>query len=391
MTVKQKVNYSVSYDSSTDTLSTQLNILLDRIITLIRTNNPELLELTRVTYGSAQMTGAPMYDSGSTKYYQSDVVFLGTDADNIVLSLCFYSGRLVIAMNIDPSVEALYVTNWSTLTNNANTNNLPYCTARASKFYTNNTQNAYSINIPYLIVNKTIEFDVVYWTGDYSSGYMFYNANKVTNGVDLVIFKTLENLSGTTSVGGALWKYSTATDSYNNVAPSCLVTWSFEENVANNMPDKIYGGSNISGANDLPYAASSVYANGKYDMRQWFKMGSNTGNGMAYLHTLGALRGLNPFTAESMPVIDTVSSTSPTDANFVSPLMTAYNIPYLSSDEAYLRRVRIPGFNKYCKGEIYLFYTPTTTQYDSGDIIDVDGKQFAVINNGIVCWVARVS
>ena len=60
--VKQKVKYSVDYDSSTDTLSEKLNILLNDIITLIRTNNPEILELSRITYGSDEMTGAPLYD-----------------------------------------------------------------------------------------------------------------------------------------------------------------------------------------------------------------------------------------------------------------------------------------------------------------------------------------
>ena len=65
--VKQKVKYSVDYDSSTDALSEKLNILLNDIITLIRTNNPEILELSRITYGSGEMTGAPLYDGQHTR------------------------------------------------------------------------------------------------------------------------------------------------------------------------------------------------------------------------------------------------------------------------------------------------------------------------------------
>ena len=50
MTVKQKVTYTVEYDSSTDTLSDKLNLLLDNIINLILRNNSELTELTRIDY-----------------------------------------------------------------------------------------------------------------------------------------------------------------------------------------------------------------------------------------------------------------------------------------------------------------------------------------------------
>ena len=56
MTVKQKVTYTVEYDSSTDTLSDKLNLLLDNIINLILRNNSELTELTRIDYGSDEMT-----------------------------------------------------------------------------------------------------------------------------------------------------------------------------------------------------------------------------------------------------------------------------------------------------------------------------------------------
>ena len=55
--VKQKVKYSVDYDSSTDTLSEKLNTLLDNIITLIRTNNPEILGIEIIS-----ITGFKMVD-----------------------------------------------------------------------------------------------------------------------------------------------------------------------------------------------------------------------------------------------------------------------------------------------------------------------------------------
>ena len=125
--VKQKVKYSVDYDSSTDTLSEKLNILLNDIITLIRTNNPEILELSRITYGSSEMTGAPLYDGQNTTIfnngtyvqnggrYQSDLVFLGLSKNNLVLSIGFIDNKLVLAMNIDPSIESIYVNNWNSI------------------------------------------------------------------------------------------------------------------------------------------------------------------------------------------------------------------------------------------------------------------------------------
>ena len=423
MTVKQKVNYSVQYDSSTDTLSTQLTTLLNRIALLIRTNDPELIEVSRVVYGSEQMNGAPMYDSGTTKEFESDVIFLGTDSDNIALSLCFYKGRLVIAMNMCPSVEALHVENWDNLTKGQTTpmatTFLPYCTSRAAKWYTgtsNSRYNVYNTSLPYIITNNSIEFDVVYWTGDYSSGYMFYNVNRATNGVDLVIYKTSENPSGTQSLGACIWRYSNDvsvnTEAFNDVAPSEILAWSFEENLANNMPSRIYTnnyaypgnpgympkreitGRTINEPSNFTYSDSASLLNSRYETRQWFSVGTNAGWGMAWLHTLGSLKGIVDRN-DTIPTITSVSTVETTDNNvqnsFISPLLTAYNIPYLSEGECYLRRMRIPGFNKYCKGEIYLFYSPTNVSYNTGDIVTVDGKQFAVINKGIVCFVARVS
>ena len=120
MTVKQKETYSVSYDSSNDVLSEKLNLLLDNIINLIRSHNPSLLELTRIEYNSEEMTNAPLYNGNtnlteSSKNFESDVVFLGTSKENLVLSVCFYGGRLVISMNVDPSIESTYMDNWNNI------------------------------------------------------------------------------------------------------------------------------------------------------------------------------------------------------------------------------------------------------------------------------------
>jgi hypothetical protein len=35
-------------------------------------------------------------------------------------------------------------------------------------------------------------------------------------------------------------------------------------------------------------------------------------------------------------------------------------------------------------------YTPSKESYKTGDIIEVDGDNYAIINNGIVCWSVKV-
>lgn len=425
MTVKQKVTYAVSYDSSTDILSTKLNTILNNIVALIRTNNPELLEVNRITYGSSQMTDAPLYDTDGSGiissfnqgHFESDVVFIGTDSDNITLSLGFYGGRLVISMNMDPSVEQLYADNWQELTGLNPTSKKPiYVTGKNARYYADRSYNGYSVNLAYKIIDKSIQYDVVYWTGDYTSGYMFYNGARETNGVDLVIYKTYENLSGTTSLGGALWRSSNVTDSYafNKYTQSStnydygqlLLAWSFEENLSTFVESLAVSSSSTTTNNILSESSSSPsISNSKFNMRKWYRIVTGNSGSSAYhnnslytndasmmtLHTLGGVRGDIQYNSGVMPVIESVTATNPSDANFVSPLLTAYNLPYLGSDECYLRKLHIPGFNKYCKGEIYLMYSPSITPYETGDIITVDNMQFAVINRGIVCYVARVN
>ena len=115
---------------------------------------------------------------------------------------------------------------------------------------------------------------------------------------------------------------------------------------------------------------------------------------MAYIHTIGGSLGIRQ-TANGdqyvLPEIETVTTTIPANGSFISPLLTAYNIPYVQNDDCYLRKLRIPGFNKYCKGELYLFYSPNTSKYTSGDIINVDNKQFGIITEGIVCYAVRIN
>lgn len=405
MTVKTKIKYAVAYNSSTDVLSTKLNVLLNNIVTLITTNNPALSELTRITYGSSSMTAAPLYDNtayvdygNSNKVFQSDVVFLGTNADNIVLSICFYAGRLVIAMNMDPSVEALYMDIWDDIKYDSNVQRT-FAVAKACRFVTSTERgiNHYNVNLPYVISNNTIEISVVYWTGTYSSGYMFYNGNRISNGVDLVIYKTTEDQQGTAGLGAALYRYSSADNSYNNYEQPCLLAWSFNES----LKDNIITDHKLTNSVDT-VTSSTVFANGKRDPREWFKTCGSTSSdlnnfrytNMADYHTLGYCDGKrdgNYQYIKTMPVISNVDTSDYNNSTFISPLVTAYNLPFLDDDtKGYFRKMHIPGFNKYCSGEIYLMWSPTASGYTSGDIVTCDNKQFAVISNGAVCWAARI-
>ena len=245
--VKHKVKYSVDYDSSTDTLSENLNTLLNDIITLIRTNNPEILELSRITYGSSEMTGAPLYDGQHTNNfnkwvqnggrYQSDLVFLGLSKNNLVLSIGFIDNKLVLAMNIDPSIESIYVNNWDSIkTTSYSTQLLPMfavgMASRYSKPSDRENQNEYNLFFPFIISNKKIEITVVYWTGNNSSGYMFYNVQRLTNEVDLVFYKSVVN--GNNSLCCALYRFSKDYNNYMAVQPQ-LLTFSFDENVSDNL------------------------------------------------------------------------------------------------------------------------------------------------------------
>ena len=426
--VKHKVKYSVDYDSSTDTLSEKLNTLLDNIITLIRTNNPEILELSRITYGSSEMTGAPLYDGQHPNNfnnwvqnggrYQSDLVFLGLSKNNLVLSIGFIDNKLVLAMNIDPSIESIYVNNWNSI--KPNDYLLPMfavgMASRYSKPSNGENQNEYNLFFPFIISNNKIEITVVYWTGNNSSGYMFYNIQRRTNDVDLVFYKSLVN--GNNSLCCALYRFSKDYNNYMAVQPQ-LLTFSFDENVSDNLVlDKTlpYGKTDIKDTRDAQYIEnltqpnSNLDANSKFNLRYWFaqpfyynQLGSNycTALGkncclfMSKLHTLGKLDGrMLSNNSVSMPNYDNVKTfrhPNATSDHVISPMCSAYSLPYLEDEnEVYLRQVRVPGFIDNCYGELYMMWTPSIYSYKSGDIVEIDNDKYAVINEGVVCWVTKV-
>ena len=432
--VKQKIKYSVDYDSSTDTLSEKLNILLNNIITLIRTNNPEILELSRITYGSDEMTGAPLYDGQHTgnfnnaSYvqnggrYQSDLVFLGLSKNNLVLSIGFIDNKLVLAMNIDPSIESIYVNNWDSI--KPNDYLLPMfavgMASRYSKPSNGKNQNEYNLFFPFIISNKKIEITVVYWTGNNSSGYMFYNVQRLTNEVDLVFYKSVVN--GNNSLCCALYRFSKDYNNYMAVQPQ-LLTFSFDENASETLvlDKKIPYVTNGDGSRDatgisIQTSNSSLDENSKCCLRYWFAqpyrynynysdlygaLGKNCCLFMSKLHTLGKLDGrMLSNNSVSMPNYDNVKTFrhlgyfSNSDSGIravVSPMCSAYNLPYLEDEnEVYLRQVRVPGFIDSCYGELYMMWTPSIYSYKSGDIVEIDDDKYAVINEGVVCWVTKV-
>ena len=422
--VKHKVKYSVDYDSSTDTLSEKLNTLLNDIITLIRTNNPEILELSRITYGSDEMTGAPLHDGQHTNNfnnatyvqnggrYQSDLVFLGLSKNNLVLSIGFIDNKLVLAMNIDPSIESIYVNNWDSI--KPNNYLLPmFAVGMASRYSKRNDRtndNEYNLFFPFIISNKKIEITVVYWTGNNSSGYMFYNAQRLTNEVDLVFYKS--SVNGNNSLCCALYRFSKYYNNYMEVQPQ-LLTFSFDENVSDNLllDMKIpYGqwhnSANYESIESITQPNSTSDVNSKYNLRYWFAQPNRSGSDdtsftinsclfMSKLHTLGKLDGrMASGKSISMPNYDNVKTfhhKNATSDQVVSPMCSAYNLPYLEDEnEVYLRQVRVPGFIDSCYGELYMMWTPSIQSYKSGDIVEIDDDKYAVINEGVVCWVTKV-
>ena len=54
MAIKKKVTYSVQYVAGTDTLTTQLNLLLQDIVSLILSQNTGLTVLDTITVGSSR-------------------------------------------------------------------------------------------------------------------------------------------------------------------------------------------------------------------------------------------------------------------------------------------------------------------------------------------------
>lgn len=415
MAIKKKVTYSVGYVEGTDTLSTQLNRLLSDVVDLILDHHSELQVLDTITYDSERMTGAPLYSGGGdglfaslygNRFYQSDLVFIGTNEDNICLSIGFYDGELVVAMNMTPKVETAITSVFSSKYNITESAPL-YVTGKASRCFPTNNGNKYNYSIPYRIVNDSITLDILYWHTEYSSGYSFINGAGENEGIKLIIFKTDEG-NNVTGLGAAIqpWGYITGN---RTTGKNALLTWSFNENLIDNTPDLISHASQYS-SNYPDVISDSIGAvlNSRVEIRQWFNANNvdyqsvNYAN-FAMWHTLGLLCGSASSGAalQYMPWVYTVntvynSSTTQypsggTDVNFRTFMASPYNVPYLQPGQAYVRKMRIPGWNPYCKGEIYLFWTPSLSAYQSGDIIEIGNKQYAIITDGVVCWIARVA
>lgn len=417
MAIKKKVTFSVSYTAGTDTLTTKLNSLLQDIVTLILTHNSGLTVLDTITYGSSRMTGAPLFDGGAgeiysdffaNKYYQSDLYFIGTSGDNICLSIGFYQGMLVIAMNMTPKVEKSITDVWSSRYGCESP--AWYAVGRASRSIEANRYNGYNIAIPYQIYNDHISIDILYWHTEYSSGYTYAGGDNDFERVSLVIFPTDEG-QNQTGLGAAIQTFSVRSAGYHpgNLRGS-LLAWSFSENLLDNPPDVIKHDTTAETLNSPATTGTLLAANGQYDARQWYaglnNYGVMWGQGMRIWHTLGGTDGSmvdeGSYIATGCRVVYTLQTIVEPDnttrtpsgqvvTSYATPLASAYNLPHLNAGQAYIRKMRIPGWNPECKGEIYLLWSPVLTAYQSGDIVEVGSKSYAIITEGAVCWAARVS
>ena len=171
MALKKKVTYSVAYNAETDAINTPLNSLLQQVASLILSQNPGLSVLDTITYGSSRMEDAPLYnnrpdalnaDCFANRYYESDVIFIGTDKNNVCLSINFFQGELVVAMNMTPHMEQKYVDAWQDL---GLSKQLPfYAVGKASRSFNFSADyvNWYSYTLPYRIVDNAISISVLF-------------------------------------------------------------------------------------------------------------------------------------------------------------------------------------------------------------------------------------
>ena len=406
MAIKKKVTYSVSYVAGTDTLTDKLNTLLQDLVTLILSQNTGLQILDTITVGSARFTGAPLFDtyvSGlyssdyNNRHYESDVIFIGTNEDNVCLSLGFFAGQLVVAMNMTPKVEKEYTDNWSALGGSSYVK--MYALGKASRWFTDVTNMLGNYAIPYTIVNSTISMSVIYWNSEYSRGYSFVNGSGQSDGIDLIIFPTDEG-SNQTGLGAAIWPYGTA-NAYRNTISSIINIFSFSENLSDNKPQSLMTIQNVNTSymdEGVPSIPTRQLLNSRQDWRRWYNCANNKAANVAYkyfasFHVLGAANG--KISDQTKYPVDQLKINStwdcPTPAPFISPLVAAYNLPHLNEGQAYVRKMRIPGWNPSCKGEIYLLWSPVISAYQSGDIVEVGSKSYAIITEGAVVWAARIS
>ena len=419
MAIKKKVTYSVSYVAGTDTLTTKLNSLLQDVVTLILSQNSGLSVIDTITVGSDRFSGAPLYDTYNSKlystdynnrHYESDVVFLGTNASNVCLSLGFFDGCLVVSMNMTPAVEAEYVADWTDVYGINATTYLPfYAVGKQSRWFKNSNSNAGRYCLPYRIINNAISLSVIYWTGDYSRGYSFVNGAGESDGVDLVIFNTDEggNASG---LGAAIWTWGRINNSggtyYNSLRRAQVTAFSFAENLSSNKPSALpTGNSNVD-----PGETQQQLINSRYDIRIWGAVNNSAAAGASYFanfqswHSLCGTDGNvqnYAYMLNSPDLWYSISNASdgnvasnaltPAGNRGFSPLCLGYNLPHLSPGQAYVRKMRVPGWNPECKGEVYLLWSPVLTAYQSGDIVEVGSKSYAIITEGAVAWAARVA
>ena len=403
MAIKKKVTYAVSYVAGTDTLTTKLNSLLSDIVGLILSQNTGLIVLDTITVNSARWNGAPLYDTYTggmipaadyqNRHYQSDVVFLGTSEDNVCLSFGFFDGSLVVALNMAPKVEKEYTDVWSS---QYGLDSLPFwAVGILSRWYTVTECQLGNYAIPYDIIDNTISMGVIYWSGAYSRGYSFSNGAGQTDGVNLVIFPTDEG-NGVTSLGFAIRPYGIVNAGRNGSFLNSLNVASFSENLSNNKAEYFSTGYYGNYAPSTPSAAVQVHCNAKYDCRSWSYQGQEFGvtkgrklhRLFIIWHTLGNSTGNTNDTycyGLDMAAVPAINTGVP------FPLATAYNLPHLNVGQAYVRKMRIPGWNPECKGEIYLLWAPVLEGYKSGDIVEVGNKSYAIITEGAVVWAARVS
>ena len=401
MAIKKKVTYSVSYTAGTDTLTTKLNSLLQDIVALILSQNTGLTVLDTITVGSARWTGAPLYDTYNglvpaedyqNRHYESDVIFIGTDEDNVCLSLGFFDGALVIAMNMTPKVEKEYTDVWSS---QYGLDRIPfYASGVMSRWFTTGGSNTGTYALPYSIISDTISISIIYWNGEYSRGYSFVNGAGQTDGVNLVIFPTDEG-NNQTSIGFVVCPYTKIT-TYQQL-PSDISIASFAENLSDNRAEVISTGYFVNYEPNIPSTSIQVHCNAKYDSRNWSYQGQHntyTAGPKAHRlfqiwHTLG--NGDGDINTSMWAYGNPMPTEATVPTGVAIPLASAYNLPYLQVGQAYVRKMRIPGWNPDCKGEIYLLWTPSLTAYNSGDIVEIGTKQYAIITEGVVCWAARVS
>jgi hypothetical protein len=249
---------------------------------------------------------------------------------------------------------------------------------------------------------------VLYWNTEYSRGYSFINGAGESDGTDLVIFPTDEG-SGQTGLGAAIWDWGTIADYHYQTRPGITI-FSFAENLSDNKPDSLSTSSSLSGHIQ---PNSPALLNSNADWRCWGNAANNSASGIDYYKEFQAFHffsGSNGGTtsaygypANMLNIIYKVDMAVPadnkkrpvpdSDANgyYESALMMPYNLPHLNPGQAYIRKMRIPGWNPACKGEIYLLWAPVLEGYQSGDIVEVGSKSYAIITEGAVCWAARIS